>query len=155
MVAGYDTIMNIIFRAAIQGLIGTITLFGVYFGIVTLISGWEFTADQFASFWYFIVSLAAGFGIQVGLYSYLRGIALHANTSKKALAVSGATSTVAMISCCAHYLANILPILAASGILAMIGQYQVELFWIGLAFNIAGIAYITRRIIKFKQSFSS
>ena len=72
--------------------------------------------------------------------------------SKGTVAVTGTTSTLTMISCCAHYLANILPALGIAGILSVIGQYQIELFWAGLFFNVGGIAFISNKIYKFKQA---
>ena len=138
-------------RAWISGFLAGLALLGVYFAVVSFISGWDFAINQFFKFWYFIVSLAAGFGIQIGLYTHLR-LAIHqAGQSGKVLAVSGTTSTAAMISCCAHYLANILPVIGATGIISVIGQYQVEFFWVGLAFNLAGIVYIGRKVIKFHR----
>lgn len=126
---------------------GTAALLVVYFSIVSLISGWPFALSQFSRFWYFIISLAAGFGIQIGLYTYLKNAVRRENASSGILAVSGTTSTAAMISCCAHYFANILPILGVVGFIGLISQYQVEFFWIGLAFNIFGIVYIGRKVI--------
>ncbi len=67
----------------------------------------------------------------------------------KVVGVSGTTSTAAMISCCAHYLANLLPILGTVGIVTFVAQYQVELFWVGLLFNLGGIFYIANRVLKF------
>jgi Cu+-exporting ATPase len=123
----------------------------VYFVILALVSGWEFTVSQFLDFWYFIVALAAGFGIQIGLYSYLRSAVREMEMSGKVVAVSGATSTAAMISCCAHYLTNILPVVGAAGAIALVAQYQIELFWFGLASNLAGIAYMGNRVVKFSK----
>ena len=134
-------------RSIAKGIAGTIALFTLYFTIVSFISGWDFALDQFASLWYFIVGLAGGFGIQVGLYSYLKAAAHNRAAAGEVVAVSGTTSTVAMISCCAHYAANILPILGITGALSLIGQYQVQLFWVGLAANVFGIAYIVRKVI--------
>jgi Cu+-exporting ATPase len=54
-----------------------------------------------------------------------------------------------MISCCAHYLANILPAVGAAGIVTFVGQYQIQLFWFGLASNVAGILYIGSRVAQF------
>ncbi len=138
---------TIITRSVLYGIAGTAALLGVYFGIITLISGWTFALGQFAQFWYFVVSLAVGFGAQIGLYTYLKYAVHKSNSSGKVLAVSGATSTGAMISCCAHYLVNILPIIGVAGFVSIISQYQIELFWIGLAFNIAGIIYIGRKVM--------
>lgn len=122
----------------------------LYFVIISLISGRDFAFSQFAAFWYFIVGLAVGFGVQIGLYSYLKSV-VKLNASKGMIAVSGTTSTVAMISCCTHYFANLLPIIGVSGAIALIGQYHIELFWLGLVANAAGIAYISSRIAKFSR----
>jgi Cu+-exporting ATPase len=125
-----------------------VLLLGIYFGVVGLISGTDFALDQFEKFWYFIVTLALGFGIQVGLYTYLKNLVGKHGASSKVVAVSGTTSTAAMISCCAHYLVNILPILGVTGFLTVVAQYQVELFWLGLIFNAAGILYVATMVIK-------
>lgn len=131
-------------KSTFKGFIGALILLAVYFGLVSAISGWDFAIRQFSVFWYFIVSLAAGFGAQVGLYSYLKDTV----RLGRVVAVSGTTSTIAMVSCCAHYLINILPIIGIAGIVSLVGQYQIELFWVGIAFNASGVAYIANRIRK-------
>lgn len=136
------------------GLLAAILLLVFYFVIISFISGRGFAALQFRLFWYFIIGLAIGFGIQVGLYTHLRKIIRQQGHSGKILAVSGTTSATAMVSCCAHYLVNILPAAAAAGatgVIGLIGQYQVELFWLGLIFNAAGIFYIARQVFEFKH----
>lgn len=143
---------NIILRSVIWGLAGMVILLGIYFGVLTLVSGWDFTLSQFVDFWYFVVSLALGFGIQVGLYTYLRNAVRNMDMSKKVIAVSGTTSTAAMISCCAHYLTNILPVLGAAGFVALVAQYQVGLFWFGLACNVAGVFYTGNQVFKFSRA---
>lgn len=135
-------------KPVLWGAIASAILLGAYFLVLTLVSGWEFARTQFAAFWYFVVALAAGFGIQIGLYSYLRRVTSHADASGKVVTVSGATSTGAMISCCAHYLTNVLPVLGATGVVALVAQYQTELFWVGLAFNLAGIFYVGRKVVE-------
>lgn len=130
------------------GLAAAALLLAAYFGVLTLVSGWEFARTQFASYWYFVVALAVGFGVQIGLYSYLRSITRHGDSSGKVVAVSGATSTGAMISCCAHYLTNVLPVLGATGVVALVAQYQVELFWVGLVFSLGGVIYVGRKAVQ-------
>lgn len=125
-------------------------LLALFAGLVAGISGLAAVRAQLAQFWYFILPLALGFGVQAGLTAYLRR-AVHEQASRRMVAVSGATSTAAMISCCAHYLANIVPVLGATGVTAFVGQYQTELFWVGLLFNVAGIAYIGRKVSRFRQ----
>ncbi len=130
-------------------MIGALVLLGVYFSILTLISGWGFTLEQFSQYWYFLVSLSMGFGIQLGCYSYLKQLIGRKDASRKVVAVSGTTSTAAMVSCCAHYLVNILPILGVTGILTAVAAYQVQFFWVGLAFNLFGIYYVVSRIRRY------
>ena len=134
----------------IKGLLATLILLAFYFTIVVLVSGWSFAQDQFRQFWYYVVTLAIGFGVQVGLYSYLKS-SIKSAVSPKVVATTGATSTAAMISCCAHYLTNILPILGVTGIITFIGQYQIQFFWLGLFFNFLGIIYTGSKIIKFSK----
>jgi Cu+-exporting ATPase len=123
-------------------------LLALYFGILALVSGWSFTLEQFAEFWYYVVPLAAGFGLQVALFLKLREVVSRAKEAGAVIAASGTTSTAAMISCCAHYLANAAPVLGATGLVAFAAQFQVELFWVGLAFNAAGIAYVGTQLYK-------
>jgi P-type Cu+ transporter len=139
-------------ESVVLGIVGTMALLGIYFIVLTAVSGWEFTLSQFLDFWYFIVSLAAGFGIQIGLYSYLRKVVRGMDMSGKVVAVSGTTSTAAMVSCCAHYLTNILPVVGAAGAIALVAQYQIEFFWFGLVSNLAGIAYMGNRVVKFSKA---
>lgn len=131
----------------------TTTLLLVYIGVVTAVSGWKFAQDQFRDYWYFLVSLAGGFGVQVGLYSYLKQLVTNGGMAveSKVMATTGTTSTLTMISCCAHYLANIVPILGIAGALSIIAQYQVEFFWVGLAFNVLGIVFISNKIVTYKR----
>jgi len=121
-------------------------LLAIYFGVLTLISGWSFTLEEFYRYWYYLVPLAAGFGVQVALFLRLREVVSRAKDAGTLLAASGTTSTAAMVSCCAHYLVNIAPVLGAAGLVTFAAQYQVEFFWVGLAFNGAGIVYIGRKL---------
>ena len=134
--------------AAGAGLTAIAILLSFYFGVLTQVSGWSFTVQQFGAYWPFLVALAIGFGIQVSLFSYLRR-AVHAAGSAKVMVTTGTTSGAAMVSCCTHYLVNLLPVLGATGLVSFVGQYQVELFWFGIASNLAGIGYIGRRVVAF------
>ncbi len=138
-------------KSVLYGTLASAGLLGVYFAVLTLVSGWSFAQTQFASFWYFIVSLAVGFGIQIGLYTYLRNL-IHENADGgKILGVTGTTSTAAMISCCAHYLVNLVPILGITGLATLVAQYQVKIFWVGIVFNLFGVWFIGNKIVQFKK----
>ena len=145
------TMPNSTVRSILYGTFASSLLLGVYFVVLSLVSGWKFAQDQFSAFWYFIVSLALGFGVQIGLYAYLRGLIREKHGEGKVLGVTGTTSTAAMISCCTHYIANLVPMLGTVGAVTFVAQYQGEFFWVGLLFNLGGIFYIANRIIKFSS----
>ncbi len=138
-------------KSVLYGALTSAILLGVYFAVLTLVSGWSFAQSQFADFWYFIISLVVGFGIQIALYQHIKDLVHSGQGMGKVVGVSGTTSTAAMISCCAHYLVNLVPILGITGLATFVSQYQIKIFWIGLAFNIFGIVYISNKIIKFKK----
>ena len=143
--------MNNKTRSILYGILASSILLGVYFLVLTLVSGWSFTKEQFADYWYFVVSLAVGFGIQIALYQYIKNLVHSGKGMGKVVGVSGTTSTVAMISCCAHYLVNLVPILGVTGLATFAAQYQVKLFWVGILFNLVGMAYMISRIYKFRK----
>ena len=155
-------------KPIIYGLIAALLLLGFYFLILNFVSGWSYTLKQFDDNWYYIILLSFGFGVQIGLYTYIKqyssseakrsrevlsgdssrpasqqgGQARTIKNDGKVIAVSGTTSTAAMISCCSHYLVNILPVLGITGIVTFISQYQTQLFWVGILSNLSGIFYI-------------
>ena len=135
-------------RSSSTGVLAFAVLLAVYFGALTAISGWEFTITEFARYWYYIVPLAIGFGLQVALFIRLRQVVAHAKQTGAMVAASGTTSTAAMISCCAHYLTTAAPVLGATGLVAFAAQFQVELFWLGLLLNAAGVVFIGTRLAK-------
>ncbi len=136
-------------KSILVGLLASLVLLLVYFSVLTFVSGFSFAKVQFLNYWYFIVSLSLGFGIQIALFTYLKNAVKDMGSSGKVAAVSGATSTAAMISCCSHYLVNLLPIIGITGLVTIVSQYQVQLFYVGLFFNFLGIAYMLKRLNNF------
>ncbi len=135
-------------RAAFGGAMATMGLLTIYFGLLTLVSDWGFTRAEFARSWPFVVALAIGFGIQVGLYLRLHGV-VRAPRTKVVVAVNGASSSSAMLSCvlcCNASFVNLVPVLAATGFFTAVGLYQTELFWLAISANIAGIIFVSMRL---------
>ena len=82
-------------NAILIGLLGTAALLAAYFAIVTAISGMDFALSQFSAFWYFILGLSLGFGIQIGLYNYLKNLIQRRSAPATVVAVSGMVDSVA------------------------------------------------------------
>ena len=137
--------------APIWGLAGGTALLLLYVGIVGGASrSLGHVLELLATDWPFVAALAAGFGTQVGLYAYLRG--LTRATSAAAGATTGVgtgTSTVAMIACCAHHATDVLPILGLStvaGAAGLLAEWRVPLMSLGIALNLIGIVLSVRLV---------
>lgn len=138
-------------KPVVFGMLASLIMLSIYFGVLIPISGWEYTVSEFVRFWPYLIALSLGFGTQIGLYVYLRQMLMQHSTGGSMVVASGTTSTAAMISCCAHYLVNVAPVVGAAGFITLVAQYQVELFWVGLAFNFAGIAFIGSRLLQARR----
>lgn len=134
------------YRIAIAcGVCASTILLILYGSILTFVSGFMFAVTQWQAFWPYIASLSVGFGIQVSLFTFLHR-QLHGHSGGGVMAASGTTSTAAMVSCCTHYLVNLLPVLGATGLVTFVTQYQIQLFWLGIVANLAGISYMIYKI---------
>lgn len=127
----------------ITGIMSAAGMLAFYGAVTSLVSGTAYAARQFVNAWYWIAPLAAGFGLHVGLYRWIRIRARSAGVG--AVAGSAVTSGGAMAACCAHRLAEVFPLLGLSSAAAFLGQYQSAFFALGLASNLGGIAHLLKK----------
>ena len=131
----------------IIGLSAGILLLLVYMGIITLAEGLEHALDQTATMWYWVVALAGGFGIQAGLFSFIRqGLRERKASATASVATSGGVSAGSMAACCAHHLTDVLPLLGLSGVAVFLTSYQLLFIIIGVLSNIVGITIMLETI---------
>lgn len=136
-------------KAVIAGFLGSLGLVLFYFLITVLITGNpQFPVNQFLAYKYLMTPLVIGFGIQIGLFSYLRLCGKNNLGAKISTGTSGGVSGVSMVACCAHHLAEVLPILGLSGASLFLASFQKELLILGVASNLLGIFLITRDLKK-------
>lgn len=128
------------------GLLAALLLVALYLGLVTWAQDWQHARDLLWGDRYFVAAIAAGFGLQVGLFTYLR-VVLRRRASRSAVGVTAAgtgTSTVAMVACCAHHISDALPLLGLSGLAIFLNDYRLPLMALGLAVNAFGVAFMLR-----------
>ena len=93
-------------------------------------------------YWYLLILLIGGFGLQVGLFTYFHSLnAVSCSTTF----TSGGISGVSMILCCSHYLLNILPFLGAFiGVSSLftLARYTPYFLWLGIISNAVGISVL-------------
>lgn len=132
------------------GLLAAFGLLAFYLGVITLAQDWSHALQQLAEDRWFVGAIAGGFGIQVGLFTFLRGLQMR--TSVSGVAASTGTSTVAMLACCAHHLTDVLPILGLSGAAVFLNVYKTPLLWVGIVMNGIGIVYLLWKIQQYERS---
>lgn len=131
-------------RPVIFGALAALALVVFYMGIITLAQGWGHAVQQLGDDLPFVGAIVAGFGTQVGLFTYLRG--MHTHAAAGGVAASTGTSSAAMLACCAHHLADVLPVLGLSGAAVFLNAYKTPLLWVGIVMNLVGIIYLARKI---------
>lgn len=123
------------------GMGGALVLLSIFFTIVFLANGsLESAWQEFQRLWYWVLTLASGFGLQLGLFFHIRNSVSEQMPGATAeVAASGTISTGSMIACCSHGLINLLPILGVSVAAAFLAQYQLPLILFGVVSNLIGI----------------
>lgn len=137
---------------AVVGLIAAALLASLYILIVGVTQDFGHAVELVMGDWYFVIPIALGFGVQVGLFVYVRRVLLRKG-ARTAQALTGAgtgTSTVSMIACCAHHLTDVLPFLGLSGAAVFLNDNRGPFMALGIAGNIVGIVVMARMIRKIR-----
>ncbi len=122
-------------------------LIGTYLGIITLAQDWAHALEQATEMWYWGLALAGGFGIQVGLFSFIRqGIRERRAATTGSVTASGGVSAGSMAACCAHHLSDVLPLIGLSGAAIFLVRYQLFFIIAGVVSNIVGITIMLETI---------
>lgn len=108
---------------------------------------------NFIELWYYIVGIIIGFGIQVGLWVYIKNCG-RSSAHGAMPGASGTMSGTAMVACCAHHLTEVLPVLGLTGATIFLTQYQKPFLILGVSINILGIAYMLHILQKHHETMS-
>jgi len=104
--------------------------------------------DQVGADWYLLLPIVAGFGVQVGLLVELRRRQkVHRNVVAAGAAGAGA-STVGMVACCAHHLADLPPLVGATAAATFLYDYRLPFMFVGVGLNAIAITVVLRRLRK-------
>ncbi|MBI3160099.1 MAG: hypothetical protein HYZ26_10930 [Chloroflexi bacterium] len=126
------------------GIGGALGLALVYFAIVSIAESVEHALDLFWQDRWIAVPLILGFGVQMALYTILKkrlyAPIANAGPAGALTGAGGATSTAAMVACCAHHVADVLPILGLTAAATFLAEYQTAFMFVGLGTTLVGIA---------------
>ena len=144
-------------RAALSvalGALGAAALIGLYLGLVTWAQGPEHALELLWGDRLFVGLISAGFGTQVGLFTYLRLLQRAMARESVALAGAGtATSSVSMVACCAHHIADVLPILGLSGLAVFLVELRTPLMLLGITTNLVGITVMLHQLRRVRGGY--
>lgn len=132
-------------RSLRWGLVAASALAAFYVTVLAAASGWEHLRDQARQDWWLLALIMVGFGTQVALTAELR----HRHRAHHLAASTGAgagASTLGMVACCAHHLADLLPVVGATGIAAFLFDWRVPFMLVGIAVNAATVTVSARRL---------
>lgn len=141
------------------GLAGILFLSGLYFGLVSWAESPQHALQLFWDERGIVIPLILGFGVQAALYVILKkrlfaptvsiGPAGKMAPATGAMGAGGTTSTVAMAACCAHHVADVLPILGLTAAATFLAKYQTAFMLVGLGTTFVGIVMML--VILFRE----
>src|SRR3990167_1469464 len=137
-------------RPIVFTLLGSFSLLTLYFLILIFANSLQHAIQEFLRMWYWVLLLVIGFGLQIGLFIYLKGfIKLRKIMGVSgSIAATGRISAGSMLACCAHHISDVIPIIGISAATIFFNKYQILFIIIGVLSNIIGITYMLKIIQK-------
>ena len=133
-------------RSVLWGLGAAGALASFYALVLVGTAGWGHLGDTLARDWWLVLPLTAGFGAQVAV---LVEAHRRARAARGVTAVAGAgagTSAVGMVACCAHHLADLVPLIGLSGAATFLTAQQRTLMWVAVLMTATGILLAVRQL---------
>ncbi len=146
-----DSDKNLVMKPLLWGTLAAILLLSAYFAILSLLNSPLHAWQQFILLWPWMSLLVIGFGVQMGLFTYLREYQkkMHAEgTCTAAVAATGGVSTGSMITCCLHHAVDVLPFLGLSAAAIFLTKYQAFFLALGIVSNLIGMTFVLYTIQK-------
>ncbi|HLD37620.1 MAG TPA: hypothetical protein VJA86_03465 [Candidatus Nanoarchaeia archaeon] len=134
--------MNLKFRIIRNSILAVLIVVAVNLIILALLNFPSMALFQLKKYIWLLILLVLGFGVQIGLYTYLKHKSIVCSVTAMA---GGGVSAISMILCCSHYLINILPFISLS-FANFLTRYTFWILMFGIASNIAGIVFMLYKI---------
>lgn len=138
------------------GAVGAVVLVGLYLGLVTWAQDWTHARELLWGDRYFVGAIALGFGAQAGLYVHLRQVVRRRRLAGPTAVTAAGTgaSSAAMLACCAHHVADALPLVGLSGLAVILADYRLPMMALGIGVNTIGVAVMLRLVAKQRWSLT-
>ncbi len=121
-------------RSIFWGAVGAAGMTAFYVTILAVAAGSRHLMEQASADWLWLALIIPGFGIQVALLTELRS---HSRAGLASAGVGSASSAAGMVACCAHHLAELLPMLGLAGFAGFLVDWKTWLLSVGVIITFA------------------
>ena len=136
--------MNIKNRIIINVIIVIFIVIAINFLVLYFLNFPQMAIYQLIKYFLLLILLVLGFGVQIGLFTYLK----HKNVvCSLTTATSGSISSISMILCCSHYIVTVIPFVSIS-LANLLTKYTLQLLLFGILSNLIGILIMVMKIKK-------
>ena len=132
-------------RALRWGLAAAAAFVTFYVVVLVAASDWRHLREQAVQDWWLLTLIVVGFGTQVALTVELRRRHRAHHLGAATGAGTGA-SALGMVACCAHHLADLVPLLGATGRAAFLFDWRLPFMLGGIGVNAVAITIAGRRL---------
>lgn len=133
-------------RSITWGGVAAAILAGFYVAVLASSAGWTHLGDTLGRDWWLVLPLTVGFGVQVAVLVEVRRRHKAAHSVTAVAGAGAGTSAVGMVACCAHHLADLVPLVGLSGAATFLTAQQRTLMWVAVAMTALGVLLATRQL---------
>lgn len=133
-------------RSVTWGVAAAAAIAAFYVAVLTASAGWRHLGDTLARDWWLVLPLTVGFGVQVAVLVEVRRRHKAAHGVTAVAGAGAGTSAVGMVACCAHHVADLVPLIGLSGAATFLTAQQRTLMWVAVAFTTAGVVLAIRQL---------
>lgn len=139
-------------RSIRNGVIAAFGMTAFYTTVVWAASGsWQHLVEQARQDWIYLAAIIGGFATQVTLTSEIRHRHQFARGTMVAGAAGAGASTAGMVACCAHHLADVLPLIGAATAAGFLTDYRTAFMVVGITINVIAIAFAAHQLRRIDQ----
>lgn len=133
-------------RSVTWGVLAAGVLATFYAAVLAGSAGWRHLGDTLGRDWMLVLPLTLGFGVQVAILVEVRRRHRAAHGVTAVAGAGAGTSAVGMVACCAHHLADLVPLVGLSGAATFLTAQQRTLMWVAVAMTSAGVLMASRQL---------